>query len=341
MPHNIGEMFYVGDKPWHDEGEKLDQLATLEEAISAAKLDWLVDLIPIQTAESLPTKITRRKAVVRTDRPAGSSGRVLGVVHPDFRPLQNREGLEQFDALVGHGKSVYQTGGYLGNGEVIWLMARFPENITVQGDDVVEPYLLFSNSHDGTRAIDIRLTTVRVVCQNTLNLALSKKNSQHIFKRSHNGNYGSLKSEANHYFEFVRTEIRNTQKEFNYLAEKECIPQVFQEYIEKLLPLPTEPQSVPTPSKAVENSYQSRKIAVIDMREKISNVFALGQKNEIEIPPADLNFWGAVNAVTAYVDHIQIFPGDTYASIMFGKGDQLKRNAYSLAMEMSKTGERN
>ena len=101
MPDNIGQMFYCGERPWHKKGTKLSEAATAEQAILAGGLDWEVDMIPIQTVEDPPTQTDRRMAVVRTDRKPGDLRRVLGVVHPDFEPLQNRDGVMVFDKLVG------------------------------------------------------------------------------------------------------------------------------------------------------------------------------------------------------------------------------------------------
>lgn len=126
---------------------------------------------------------------------------VLGVVYPGFRPLQNYEAVAVFDALLGHGKAVYHTGGYLGNGEVIWLLAKLPENITIGDKDVVELYMLFTNSHDGTFAISFRLTTVRVVCQNTLALAMRSDRSSQIFKRAHKVGPATLTTEAEEFYQ--------------------------------------------------------------------------------------------------------------------------------------------
>jgi hypothetical protein len=113
----------------------------------------------------------RRKALVRLDRPPGHPGRVVGVVHRDFRAIQNNEAALLFDAIFGHGNRVYHTGGYLGDSEVVWLLARIDKTLHVRRGDVVEPYALMAKSHDGSLAFSIRLTTIRVVCQNTLALA--------------------------------------------------------------------------------------------------------------------------------------------------------------------------
>ena len=173
MAHEIGEMSWYGDVPWHGLGRYVPQPLDLDDALAQGGLDWTVKLVPIVTADGASSPAPHRMAVVREDRAPAHPQRVVGVVHPGFRPLQNREGGELFDRLFDPGARKYHTGGYLRNGEVVWLLARLPEHIRVGGDDVVEIYLLYSNSHDGSQPIDIRLTTVRVVCRNTLSFALN------------------------------------------------------------------------------------------------------------------------------------------------------------------------
>ena len=121
MAHNIGQMFYFGNVPWHTLGNKLDHAADLDEALEAGGLDWTVTKVPIAPIDAPNTQIPHRVAVVRQDRQPGDSGRVVGVVHPGFEPLQNRQGAMILDALMGQGQPIYHTGGYLKNGEVIWL----------------------------------------------------------------------------------------------------------------------------------------------------------------------------------------------------------------------------
>jgi hypothetical protein len=99
----------------------------------------------------------------------------VGVVPDRFDPLQNRDGIEAFDLVFGGGMPIYETGGWLGNGERVWLLAR--------GGDLLEPlrggeagrFILFANSHDGSTGIRVRRTGVRVVCQETFALALGER----------------------------------------------------------------------------------------------------------------------------------------------------------------------
>jgi len=107
MAHNIGRMFYYGERPWHNLGTKLNAPADVETALAAGELDWEVEMVPIVPMAEPSSSISHRVAVVRQDKRAGEIGRVVGVVHPGFRPLQNRQSAMMFDALLGQGNAAY------------------------------------------------------------------------------------------------------------------------------------------------------------------------------------------------------------------------------------------
>jgi phage/plasmid-like protein (TIGR03299 family) len=331
MSANVGQMFYYGAKPWHGLGNKLPQPANLEEALFWGGLDWEVELIPIQTIETYwkpSSPVPMRKAVVRTDVLPGMPNRVLGVVHPGFKPLQNRQGAEVVDAIFGRGERIYHTGGYLGIGEVVWLLARLPAEITLAGNDIVEPYILYSNSHDGSRAIDFRLTAVRVVCQNTLNLALGKKDIHKAFRRYHSGNYESLKDQFAGFFQFTFDALRLVKESFIKLSRVRCAQDAFTQFVEALFPIPNPPDSQ---SPTVLQAYEAHRTRIQEEQEVVTRTWK--DKADQETLAARGTWWGALNAITYYVDHEQETRGDRYAHLMFGRGDALKRKAYELAVK--------
>ena len=213
MPANVGEMFYTGEVPWHRLGISLAQPATLEEAIKVGGLDWKVGEVDLMTADDPPSPVIRRKALVRLDRLSGDDRRVLGVAHRGFSPIQNRDAGVLFDAIFGNGRRVYHTGGYLGNGEVVWLLAKIDKTLHIARDDIVQPYALMANGHDGSMAFNIRLTTIRVVCQNTLAMAMKERLGQH-FRRAHQGSFAEHSQAAQEFF-------KATLRELDFVAE--CI----------------------------------------------------------------------------------------------------------------------
>lgn len=340
MAHNIGKMFYFGEIPWHKLGKVLQHPATMEEALTAGELNWTVSMKSLALADEHASDVPQRVAVVRDDIGAGQSGRVLGVVHPNFKLLQNREGAELFDSLFGKGERVYHTGGYLKNGEKVWLMAKLPDTIELPGEEKLDAYLLFSNSHDGSLPIDIRLTTVRVVCNNTLTLALRKKDQAHVFRRGHNGSFEVLKAEAEAFMASVLAQLGETTESMKMLVAAQCSDDAFAAFLEQLLPVPARPVTAGTNAK-VAQAHDTRTATIEAKRDQIMALHQKGHTIECEppitIPPAGKTWWGALNSVTAWVDHVSEIEGDRYANAMFGTGDQLKTLAYQrILVEVTK-----
>jgi phage/plasmid-like protein (TIGR03299 family) len=322
-------MFYYGSHPWHELGNKLDQPADLQEALQAGGLNWEVDMVPIVPADDPNTRFSQRMAVVCKDRNPGDPARVIGVVHPGFIPLQNHEGAALFDALLGQGKRVYHTGGYLKNGEKVWLLARIPSEIKLNGNDVVEPYLLFTNSHDGSVGIDIRLTTIRVVCQNTLSMALAKNAAGKVFRRAHNGHYQIVKEEAKAFFQFAIAQTKEAEALFAQMAIKPCGDQAFEQFLLKLLPDLKKPATAAS-NVSVLRAYETKMEKLPAARKQIRSIRQDGIP-ALQIPADEKNWWGALNAITAWVDHDQETASDRYAHILVGSGDKLKATALTLA----------
>ncbi len=330
MAHDIGQMFYFHEKPWHGLGQRVAQPATMEEALAAGGLDWTVRLVPIVPAGEDETAIEHRLAVVRDDQKPGAPDRVVGVVHPGFKPLQNRDGAKMFDALVGPGSRVYHTGGYLRHGEVIWLLARLPKDIQVGGNDPVEPYLLFTNSHDGSVAIDIRLTTVRVVCRNTLSIALSHQATGKVFRCAHHHGVDRLGRESKAFFQFALRQCDEAQALFNRLADRHCDAQAFAAFMRKVLPDPARPVAT---DPAIQRGHVTRLATLAKHRAEVERVFASGIPEQ-DLAPVGESLWGAVNAVTAWVDHQQKIKGDRYTHALLGDGDKLKGRALNQATSL-------
>lgn len=164
MAANVETMFYTREKPWHGLGVKVADALSSAEALTASGLDWNVVQQEICTSDGL--FVTGFKANVR-DR----DKKVLGIVSDRYKVVQNREAFAFTDKLLGEGVR-YETAGSLNGGRKVWVLARMPREYIMLGDRI-SPYLVFSNTHDGSGAIRVAMTPVRVVCNNTLNLALA------------------------------------------------------------------------------------------------------------------------------------------------------------------------
>ena len=226
MAANVEKMFYVRETPWHGLGTKVMEAPASEEALKIAGLDWKVIQEPIYTTEK--ELIEGFKVNVRdTDR------RVLGVVSDRYKIVQNQEAFSFTDELLGEGVR-YETAGSLQNGRKVWLLARMPHEYIISGERIT-PYLVFFNSHDGSGAIKAALTPIRVVCQNTLNLALST--AKRSWSMIHTGNIQGKIQEARDTLFLAEKYMDSLGKEFESLRKKKLSDRQVQEYIEILLPI--------------------------------------------------------------------------------------------------------
>jgi phage/plasmid-like protein (TIGR03299 family) len=157
-----------GVVPWHGIGTVLDGVVTSGEAIKAAKLTWKVDQIPLYTANNWAASIPGYVANVRSD-----TKEVLGIVTDKYCVAQNTDVFSFADELIGTNttKCTYETAGSLWNGRRVFMLVNMPKGRIV--GDTYQPYLCLSNAHDGTSSLQVFLTGIRVVCNNTLTAALN------------------------------------------------------------------------------------------------------------------------------------------------------------------------
>lgn len=169
MSHEVESLMYVSNEengrfvPWHGLGTKVQDACTSAEALKAAELDWNVEARPIFTDSKIQIP-----GYVANTRDRDNS--VLGIVSDKYKIVQNVDAFAFTDNLIGNGVR-YETAGSLRNGKSTFMLARLPQK-KILGDDF-ENYICFTNTHDGTGAVKVCSTNVRVVCNNTLNLALN------------------------------------------------------------------------------------------------------------------------------------------------------------------------
>jgi phage/plasmid-like protein (TIGR03299 family) len=327
MSHSIATtngrpaMMFTGEVPWHKLGTKLDAPATAAEAIVAAGLDYEVQLTPLATVDGLD--VSQRKAVVRYD-----TQQVIGVVGNDYVPVQNRQGFGFLDAVVGDSGLRYHTAGALGKGERIWMLAKLPEQIRVKNsDDLVDRFLLLSNAHDGSAALRVFFTPVRVVCSNTLSMAHRQGAGQGISIR-HEGDLAAKIKQAQEVLGLAHRFFDDAQAKIDALASHYPTQAQLAGFFGQLYPDPEEPK------------HNAR---AANVRDELFRLFENGIGHDD--PAIKRTSWTALNAVTEYVDHHRSSRGHDdaertsrrLASIWFGSGANLKAKAWDLALEMATT----
>lgn len=183
MSANVETMFYVREKPWHGLGVQVMEAPASADALIWAGLDWRVIQRDVCTDEGC--WIPGYKANVRD-----TDGSVLGIVSDRYKVVQNEDAFQFTDDLLGEGVT-YETAGALQGGKKVWMLAKMPHRYIIAGDEIA-PYLVVMNSHDGSSGIKVAMTPIRVVCQNTLNLALNSakriwttKHTENVMLRVH------------------------------------------------------------------------------------------------------------------------------------------------------------
>ena len=222
----VETMYSTREKPWHGLGTVVREAPASEDALRLAGLDWNV----VQEAIYTPfrEKIEGFKANVRdTDR------KVLGVVSDRYKVVQNVEAFSFTDELLGHGVR-YETAGSLSGGRRVWLLARLPREYIIAGERI-SPYLVFSNTHDGSGSVKVAVTPVRVVCNNTLNLAL--ETAQRSFSMVHTGNISDKITEARDTLFKAESYMDRLGAEFEQLHQQKVTDAEVQKYIELLIPM--------------------------------------------------------------------------------------------------------
>jgi phage/plasmid-like protein (TIGR03299 family) len=298
----------VAPSPWHTLGNELVNPATAREAIESAGLDYTVAKKPMKefVEPNDAADVSDRWVTVRTD-----TGDVLGIVEDSYEPVQNRDAFTFFDNLVGADEAIYETAGTLGKGERIWILAKLPGFIKVHGKDIVSKYLLLSNSHDGSSLVRVKLTPIRVVCNNTLTAALKGAGEINI---RHTADAAEDMKQALSLLELTNSLYEQLDAVFNRMALTKISEKQLLDYVNALVP---------------DNDEDNEKNQGI--RKSCLELHESGQG-------ADLSrgtLWGAFNSVTEYTDHgMEGDPATRLESIWFGRGEQLKRKAFQLAERM-------
>lgn len=273
MAANVETMFYVREVPWHGLGTCVQEAPTSADALRLAGLDWEVKQRNIQVCGG--AKIDNFKANVRS-----TDGKVLGVVTDRYQIVQNADAFSFTDELIG-GDVRYETAGSLQEGKKIWLLAKMPTRQVV-GDDV-EPYLCFSNTHDGSGSIRVCVTPIRVVCNNTLNLALNT--AQRQWSTKHVGNIDQKMQEARMCLELADVYMNELSEYAEKLANKRITDDELNKILDEMFPIDEED------SDRKKNSVQKAKdeFMVCYLRPDIAMYLNTA--------------WGVVNAMSDMVTH--------------------------------------
>ncbi len=226
MAANVDTMFYTREKPWHGLGIRVEQAPDSENALIIAGLNWNVLQKDITTEDGIP--LEGYKANIRD-----KDNKVLGVVTDRYKVVQNTDAFAFTDALLGDGVR-YETAGSLQEGKRVWMLAKLPQEYIITGERI-SPYLVFTNSHDGSGAIKAAVTPIRVVCQNTLNLALNT--AKRSWSTIHTGDIQNKLEEATQTLFMAEKYMDSLGKEIETLHQQKLNDKLVIDFTNLLLPI--------------------------------------------------------------------------------------------------------
>ena len=251
MAAEVETMFYTREKPWHGLGTLVAEAPESRDALRMAGLDWKVLQEPVYTEND--ELIQGYKVNVRD-----SDRKVLGVVTDRYKVIQNEEAFAFTDALLGEGVR-YETAGSLQEGRRVWLLARLPREYIISGERI-SPYMVFSNTHDGSGAVKTALTPIRVVCNNTLNLAL--RTAKRSWSMIHTGDISGKIEEAKNTLFLADEYMSALGKEFENLRGIKLSEKQVMDYIEILLPV--EENFTPQQKRGIERLRADMRMRYFD-----------------------------------------------------------------------------
>ena len=277
MAHNIETMAYAGEVPWHGLGVKVDGNLTPQEMLKQAQLDWTVSKRSIFTYNNADSE--KADDLIMSDDyymlVRDSDNNILGPCGPRFIPTQNQEAFTFFKKFTDAGNMNMHTAGSLRNGKQIWGLAEINDGFTLPGDDRIEGYLLVSVSHEWGKSNEIRFTPVRVVCNNTLSMALADK-SQPAFKMPHTKVFDSqLITTAEEALGLASVRLDEYQKSAEFLSSKKYNENKVVSYIADLLQpkLALQEKIIVENSKNIDTALAESKLRTLEEAIKGADVF--------------------------------------------------------------------
>lgn len=258
----------------------------------------------------------------------------LGVVKSKYTPVQNLDAFTFFDNAIGKNKAIWQTAGFFGNGERIFVSAKLPDNILVNGDPV-ENYLVFTNSHDGSGGVKILFTPIRVVCQNTLNAAI--RNATNYISFRHTSSVHDKINTAQEILGISKVKTQELNEYYNFLSTIKMTDEDVVNYICNNILSETEVTNLNltghTYKELLYRSYQAIQDSKISTR-KVNVICdtwdyyqgGIGQKEIIGTA------WGAANAISGYYSNVDNASGiKRLDSILYGDKSKKLETAFNKA----------
>ena len=337
MAHLVETMAYAGEVPWHGLGTQVDANMTPQQMLEAAQLDWTVSKRPAYTVDKPDCwniiDPTGEANFIRAPESyflvRDSDNKVLSPCGEGYVPFQNAEVMNFFKKFTDAGHMTMETAGSLKEGKDVWGLAKLTDKFSLGGDDEVKGYRLLNNSHQVGKAMTIMFTPIRVVCNNTLTMALSHEGNR--FRVLHLQMFDEeIQRAAEEALGISGQQMRQFKEQSEFLSGKRAKQFDLDNFIAELF----------QPNLLIERAKASNPDALPPLRDEFKRTAELVKEAVETSPGASMSsakgtWWGALNAVTYVVDHQKksMAEGNALHSAWFGSGANTKRKALTKALE--------
>lgn len=314
MAHEIENMLFVGETPWHGLGKGFINAPSIKEAIVAAGLDWRVTTEPVFSGaqEKLDAQLTRRD----------SDKSILGVVGPSYVPLQNSEAFEIFSPWIDGKLAEIHTAGSLRQGRRVWILAKLAlDPMEIVKGDAVEKYILLSHSHDGTLAVRMGFTPIRVVCANTLAQSHNSAESK-LIRVKHTKNVVQNLEALREVMNTANADFEATAEQYRALANTQINAKDLEQYVKLVF---NSDKKILQATDGIESMENKR------LLNAVTPLFESGRGNNL--PGVKGTLWAAYNGITEYLGYERGKEKETRLDqLWFGQSAQLNKRALSVAV---------
>lgn len=314
MSHEVETMAYFGEVPWHGLGTPLadEDLYDWEKASVKAGLDWEAERVPLVTADT-GDKVSSY-AIRRT-----SDGKILGAVGKKYTILQNKDAFAFFQPWLSAREASLETAGSLREGSRIWVLAKLARDpiVVAPGDEVLK-YLLLSHSHDGSLAVRVGFVPRRVVCQNTLSMAI-RSDASKLIRVKHTKEVHENLANIRETMNIVNAEFEAAAEQYKLLARKSINGADLEKYVRLVFKVKVDAE----PSTRMKG-----------LMEEVAGLFEAGRGNNL--PSIKGSLWAGYNAVAEWLSYNRGRNADNrLSSLWFGDGANINRHALETALAMA------
>lgn len=331
--------FRIKGVPFRYKGAiNVEDCRTAEEVIIKAGLDWEVAKCPLiakmpfdgvidPMAHTAETSFVRGSDLYRDCPNAYATYRTdrnipLGIVKEKYTEVQNMDAFGFFNDAIGKDKAIWQTAGFFGNGEKIFVSAKLPDSIYVNGMDPVDNYLVFTTSHDGSSGVKILFTPIRVICENTLNAAI--RNATNYVSFRHTASVHRNIDQAGEILGIAKEKTQFLAEQYEAMSKIKMTDKEVNQYFIDLILSENEKIALAETGHTNEQLIAKNWMAVEDSGISTKKVNVLHNMREYyEIGPGQKQYlgtgWGAYNAVTGYYSNVDNADGiKRFDKLVFG-----------------------